>query len=78
MSVYGLLLVCKQAVFGELARLRTYIRPLRNMGTYLFFSNATKNKSEKINLSPLIEINLSPLIQKNKSVPINRNPIKPH
>jgi len=29
MSVYGLLLVCKQAVFGELARLRTYIRPLK-------------------------------------------------
>ena len=29
MTVYGLLLACKQAVFGELARLRTYIRPLR-------------------------------------------------
>jgi len=29
MSVYGLLLICKQAVVADMVRLHTYIRPLK-------------------------------------------------
>ncbi len=29
MSVYGLLLICKQADLADMARLHTYIRPLK-------------------------------------------------